>query len=245
MYKLKDNTLQYKTEIKRGFEALEPGNNGIIETKKLNEFTEAMNSGKKIPFLYNTINSLTEQKEGENEENISAKEYLSFIDGELSDIKSREGLKKIFSVFCEDPNGFSWTRFALIARDLGDNEMAQKLLKLIEQAKLYNKDLNFIEFCDIMNEEYKKQIKNINDSEDYEEKKSYKERKRKKKAAKREEEEDMGTISSGKYEETKDADGEKSNKRYHRRYRDSKNKNDNNENGNVNKVHSKYRKKHS
>jgi hypothetical protein len=54
----------------------------------------------------------------------------------------------------------------------------------------------------------------------------------------------MVTISSGKNEEIRNEDGEKSNKRYHRRYRDNKNKNDNNENGNGNKVYSKYRKKH-
>ena len=61
-----------------------------------------------------------------------------------------------------------------------------------------------------------------------------------------EEDEDMATISSGKNEEIRNEDGEKSNKRYHRRYRDNKNKNDNNENGNGNgnKVYSKYRKKH-
>lgn len=243
MYKLKDNSLQYKTEIKNGFEALEPGNNGIIETKKLKEFTNAMNSKKKNPFLYNTITSLNKQKEEEKEENISLQEYISFIDNELKDAKSREGLKKIFSVFCDDLNNFSWTKFALIAQELGDNEMAQKLLKLIEQAKLYNKDLNFFEFSEIMNEEYKKKMKNKNYNEDYEEKETYKE-KRKKKIVKKEEEEDMGTISSGKNEEIRDIDGEKSNKRYHRRYRDSKTKNENNENGNVNKIHSKYRKKH-
>ena len=44
MSKRKDNALQYKTAIRHGFESLEPGNNGKIETKKLEEFTKAMNS---------------------------------------------------------------------------------------------------------------------------------------------------------------------------------------------------------
>lgn len=245
MSKIKSNILQYKTEIRNGFEVIEPGNHGIIETKKLNEFTKAMNTKKKYPFIYNSINSLTAQKREENEDNIAVDEYISFFNDELSDSKTKEGQKKLFSVFCEDnPNSFSWTKFALTARDLGDNEMANKLLKLIEQSKVYIKDINFKEFASILNEDYKKEMRNRSDSEDYGEKESYKERKKKKKKV--EEDEDMVTISSGKNEEIRNDDGEKSNKRYHRRYRDNKTKGDNNENGNGNgnKVYSKYRKKH-
>lgn len=247
MSKIKNNILQIKTEIRNGFEAFEPGNNGRVETKKISDFNKAMNAKKKYPFIYNSINSLTAQKREENEDDISVDEYISFFDDELSDSKTKEGQKNLFSVFCDDnPNSFSWTKFALTARELGDNEMANKLLKLIEQSKVYIKDINFKEFASILNEDYKKEMRNRNDSEDYGEKESYKERKKKKKKV--EEDEDMVTISSGKNEEIRNEDGEKSSKRYHRRYRDSKNKNDNNENGNGNgngnKVYSKYRKKH-
>ena len=253
MSKLKDNSLQYKTEIKHGFEALEPGNNHIISTEKLNDFTKVMNSKKNNPFLYNTIKSLTTQKEEENEENISYEEYMSFIDDQLDDVESKDGLKKIFSVFCDsNQSNFSWTKLPLIVKELGDNEMANKLLKLIEQADLYNKDLNFKEFSEMMNTEYENEKNTKNDiSEDYEDIESYKQKKLK---YKKKEEYEEGTVSSknsykDKNEDNKksgeDNDGEKSNKRYHRRYRDNKTKNDNNENGSgTNKVHSKYRKKH-
>ena len=244
--KIKDNTLQYKTEIKNGFESLEPGNNGIIEINKLADFTTLMNAKKKSPFLYNTIKSLTQKKEDENEDIISYEEYLSFIDDQLSDTQSREGLKAIYSVFCdENKNNFSWTKFALIMKELGDNDTANKLLKLLEQSKLYTKDINFKEFSDMMNEEY------LNEKiKDYEIKETYKEKKKKYKKKEEEEEEEVGTISSKEKNDEKksgdDNDGEKSNKRYHRRYRDNKSKNDNKENGNESnsKAHLKYRKKH-
>ncbi len=252
MSKLKDNSLQYKTQIKHGFEALEPGNNLIIPTVKLNDFTKAMNSKKKYPFLYNTINSLTAQKEEENDDNVSFEEYMSFIDDQLDDIESKDGLKKIFSVFCDsNQSSFSWTKLPLIVKQLGDNEMSNKLMKLIDQAKLYNKDLNFKEFTEIMTTEYENDKNVKNDSEDYEDMESYKQKKRK---YKKKDEYEEGTVSSknsykDKKEDNKksgeDNDGEKSSKRYHRRYRDNKTKSDNNDNGNgINKVHSKYRKKH-
>jgi Ca2+-binding EF-hand superfamily protein len=253
MSKRKDNTLQYKKAILHGFESLEPGNNGIIETKKLDEFTKAMNSKQKYPFLYNTIKSLSAKKFDENDENLSVEEYLSFINEKLNDIETREGLKSIYSVFCdENKNNFSWTKLAVISKELGDDETANKLLKLLEQAKLYTKDLDFKEFCDIVREDYLMDININNDNEDYENKETYKKKKIKNKriVKKEEEEEERETISSKENKKSgDDNDGEKSNKRYHRRYRDNKNKNDNNENGNsngnsTNKIHSKYRKKH-
>ena len=257
MSKKKDNTLQYKTAIRHGFESLEPGNNGIIETKKLDAFIKAMNSKQKYPFLYNTIKSLSAKKLEEKDENLSVEEYLSFINEQLNDIDSREGLKSLFSVFCdENKNNFSWTKLAVISKELGDDEMANKLLKLLEQAKLFTRELNFKEFCDIVREDYLLDMNINNDDEDYENKETYKKKKnRNKKIVKKEEEEEeeRGTISSKENKKSvDDNDGEKSSKRYHRRYRDNKNKNDkndNNENGNsngnsTNKIHSKYRKKH-
>ena len=259
MSKKKDNTLQYKTAIRHGFESLEPGSNGVIETKKLDEFTKAMNSKQKYPFVYNTIKSLSAKKFDENDENLSVEEYISFINEQLNDIDSREGLKSIFSVFCdENKKNFSWTKLAVIAKELGDEETAKTLLKLLEQSKLFTKELDFKEFCDIIREDYLMDMNINNDDEDYENKETYKNKKNKNKNKRivkkeEEEEEERGTISSKENKKSgDDNDGEKSSKRYHRRYRDNKNKNDkndNNENGNsngnsTNKIHSKYRKKH-
>ena len=251
MIKTKNPLAQYKTEIKNGFEEVEPGNNKIIEFQKLSDYNKVMNSKKKFPFIDNTIKSLTAQKKLENDDTIAANEYISFLDAELNDIESPEGLRKIFSVFCDgNQNSFSWTKFPLIVKELGDDKMANKLLKLIEQANLYTKDINFKEFSEVMNteNENEKKYKNKYSSEDYEDMESYKQRKQKRK--KKVEEDEEGTISSknSKNEDDKkveeDNEWEKSSKRYHRRYRENKTKNDNNENGNsTNKIHSKYRKK--
>ena len=155
MSSFKDNTLQYKEEIKNNFESFDPNNRGIIETQKLNDFINSINSKKKNPFIYNSIKSLTALKEQENEEGISSEEYISFIDNKLNDDKSNEGLKNIFNVFCDDNTGnISWNTFPLIARELGNNEIADKLLKIIKQSKMYTKELNFKEFFELMNNEY-------------------------------------------------------------------------------------------
>ena len=244
----KGQSSPYKTEIEKAFNSYEPNNNGFISINQLNDYTKINNLKKKHPFIYESIKSITSQKSEEKNEHISTEEYLDFFDEQLNDINSKEGLKNIFNVLADgDDKNLSWNKLPIIAKELGDNNTANNLMKLIEQGKLYNKDINFDKFCDIMNDDNDedKNIKSLNVSDDSEEQIKNK----KNKINNKEESEDMGTITS-KNEDTKNSidnnDGEKSNKRYHRRYRDTKNKNENKDNGNNtnnNKIHTKYRKK--
>ena len=246
----KDKSSLYKNEIQNVFNSYEPDNNGFININQLNDYTKINNIKKKHPFIYDSIKSITSQKNEEKNDMISSEEYLDFFDEQLNDINSKEGLKNIFNVLADgDDKKLSWNKLPIIAKELGDNNMANNLLNLIEQGKLFNKDINFDEFCDIINgdSDDDKNIKSFNESDESEEKETIKNKKNK--SQNKEESEDMGTITS-KNEDTKNSmdnnDGEKSNKRYHRRYRDTKNKNENKDNGNNtnnNKMHTKYRKK--
>ena len=248
----KDKSSLYKNEIQNAFNSYEPDNNGFININQLNDYTKINNIKKKHPFIYDSIKSITSQKNEEKNDMISSEEYLDFFDEQLNDINSKEGLKNIFNVLADgDDKKLSWNKLPIIAKELGDNNMANNLLNLIEQGKLFNKDLNFDEFCDIINgdSDDDKNIKSFNESDESEEKETVKNKNKKNKSQNKEESEDMGTITS-KNEDTKNSmdnnDGEKSNKRYHRRYRDTKNKNENKDNGNNtnnNKMHTKYRKK--
>ena len=242
---------QYKEEIKKGFKSYSQDDNEIIETKQLNDINKIMNLNQKNPFLYNSIKNLVNKKSEENDEYITSKEYINNIDEQLNDINTKEGIEHIFNVFCDEKKeGFSWTKLVLTAKELGDDENAKNLLKLIEQAKLLNKEINFEEFNDIINEdndnEIKNNIKSLNESDEYEKNEKYKKIKIKEQKKDEEEEEEMKTLSS-KNEEMNQNENEKTKKRYHRRYRDTKNNYENNNNtNNVNsKIHTKYRKKNN
>jgi Ca2+-binding EF-hand superfamily protein len=235
MSKLNNKSSQYKTEIKNAFKSLNPDNNEIIEANQLNDCNKIMNFKQKNPFLYNSIKSLTSKKSEENDEYISSKEYISYIDNKLNDDN-----ENIFNIFCEgNKDGFSLTKLAKTAKELGDDVTANKMMKLIEQAKLFNKEITLDEFQDILNDDYDNDnnIKSSNESEDFEEKENSNLKLKK-------EEEDKKTISS-KNEDPKENEADKTNKRYHRRYRDTKNKSENNDkvnNNNKYKGQTKYRK---
>ena len=235
MSKLNNKSSQYKTEIKNAFKSLNPDNNEIIEANQLNDCNKIMNYKQKNPFLYNSIKSLTSKKSEENDEYISSKEYISYIDNKLNDDN-----ENIFNIFCEgNKDGFSLTKLAKTAKELGDDVTANKMMKLIEQAKLFNKEITLDEFQDILNDDYDNDnnIKSSDESEDFEEKENSNLKLKK-------EEEDKKTISS-KNEDPKENEADKTNKRYHRRYRDTKNKSENNDkvnNNNKYKGQTKYRK---
>ena len=233
MSKLNNKSSQYKTEIKNAFKSLNPDNNEIIEANQLNDCNKIMNYKQKNPFLYSSIKSLTSKKSEENDEYISSKEYISYIDNKLNDDN-----ENIFNIFCEgNKDSFSLTKLAKAAKELGDDNTANKIMKLIEQAKLFNKEITFDEFQDILNDGYDNNIKSSNESEDFEEKENSNLKLKK-------EEEDKKTISS-KNEDPKENEADKTNKRYHRRYRDTKNKSENNDkvnNNNKYKGQTKYRK---
>lgn len=262
MSALIDNSLQYKAEIKNNFESLAPKTNGIIEAQKLNEFINSINPKKKNQFIYNTIKSLTYIKNKENEEGISSEEYISFIDNQLNDDKSNQGLKNIFNVFCDENTGkISWSTFPLIAQELGDIEMATKLLNIIKQSRMYTKELNFKEFSVIMNnndfengKSYSKnnemsensensEMNNMNNLnineyiEDYEEIPTYKQRKMLKKQNK-ENESDITVSSKNSIQENDEVIVEE-------KYYNNTKKDDNNEdNDKSNKrYHRRYRSK--
>ena len=203
----KNKTEQYENEIKTNFKTYNDNKKDIIQAKKFNDLIYISKNNKKNQFMYDSIKSLIDLKKEENEENISPEEYISFIENQLNTDKNNNNLKNIFNVFCDsNTQKISWNTFPLIAKELGNEELADNLMNVIRQSKLYSKKINYEEFLDIMNSESdeekeeidiksnniddknNKNIKtdNINDEENfkindyienYEEKPTYKQRK--------------------------------------------------------------------
>jgi len=203
----KNKTEQYENEIKTNFKTYNDNKKDIIQAKKFNDLIYISKNNKKNQFMYDSIKSLIDLKQEEKEENISPEEYISFIENQLNTDKNNNNLKNIFNVFCDsNTQKISWNTFPLIAKELGNEELADNLMNVIRQSKLYSKKINYEEFLDIMNsesDEEKEEIDiksnniddknnknsktdNINDEENfkindyienYEEKPTYKQRK--------------------------------------------------------------------
>ena len=150
----KKKTEQYENEIKTNFKTYNDNKKDIIQAKKFNDLIYISKNNKKNQFMYDSIKSLIDLKKEENEENISPEEYISFIENQLNTDKNNNNLKNIFNVFCDSKTQkISWNTFPLIAKELGNEELADNLMNVIRQSKLYSKKINYEEFLDIMNSE--------------------------------------------------------------------------------------------
>ena len=161
---LKDETNEYKDEIKSSFKLYNDNKKDIIQTKQFNDFINIVDTkNKKNKFMNDSIKTLIASKQEEKDENISSDEYISYIENKLNNGKANNELKNIFNVFCDSQTEkISWNSFPLIAKELGNNELSNNLFNLIKQSKLYLKDINYEEFLDIMNAESDEEKENIN-----------------------------------------------------------------------------------
>ena len=164
MSSLKDETNEYKDEIKTSFKLYNDNKKDIIQTKQFNDFINIVDAkNKKNKFMNDSIKTLIASKQEEKDENISSDEYISYIENKLNNGKTNNELKNIFNVFCDSQTEkISWNSFPLIAKELGNNELSNNLFNLIKQSKLYLKDINYEEFLDIMNAESDEEKENIN-----------------------------------------------------------------------------------
>ena len=164
MSSLKDETNEYKDEIKSSFKLYNDNKKDIIQTKQFNDFINIVDTkNKKNKFMNDSIKTLIASKQEEKDENISSDEYISYIENKLNNGKANNELKNIFNVFCDSQTEkISWNSFPLIAKELGNNELSNNLFNLIKQSKLYLKDINYEEFLDIMNAESDEEKENIN-----------------------------------------------------------------------------------
>ena len=164
MSSLKDETNEYKDEIKSSFKLYNDNKKDIIKTKQFNDFINIVDTkNKKNKFMNDSIKTLIASKQEEKDENISSDEYISYIENKLNNGKANNELKNIFNVFCDSQTEkISWNSFPLIAKELGNNELSNNLFNLIKQSKLYLKDINYDEFLDIMNAESDEEKENIN-----------------------------------------------------------------------------------
>ena len=150
----KNKTEQYENEIKTNFKTYNDNKKDIIQAKKFNDLIYISKNNKKNQFMYDSIKSLIDLKQEEKEENISPEEYISFLENQLNTDKNNNNLKNIFNVFCDsNTQKISWNTFPLIAKELGNEELADNLMNVIRQSKLYSKKINYEEFLDIMNSE--------------------------------------------------------------------------------------------
>ena len=83
---------------------------------------------------------------------INFDDFVDAINDKLGDKESKEGIRRIFDLFIDDPNADTITLSSLkkISKELGENMNDKELKDMLEIASKNGVELTFEEFYDIM-----------------------------------------------------------------------------------------------
>ena len=83
---------------------------------------------------------------------INFDDFVDAINDKLEDKESKEGIRRIFDLFIDDPNADTITLRSLkkISKELGENMSDKELKDMLERASKNGVELTFEKFYDIM-----------------------------------------------------------------------------------------------
>ena len=138
-------------EIKQAFDLFDTNGTGKIDPKELKAAMQSLGFDSKNPTIFQLIADLDTPEAAKNG-GIDFDNFVEAINNKLGDKESKEGIRRIFDLFIDDPNSDTITLNALkkIARELGENITAEELKDMLERASSNGTELTFDEFYEIM-----------------------------------------------------------------------------------------------
>ena len=138
-------------EIRQAFELFDSSGEGKLDPKELISSMKALNFDKENPTMFNLISDL-DTMEAKKNGGITFDEYVTSINLKLRDSESKEGIRRIFDMFIDDPNSDTININSLrkVALELGENMSNDDLKDMLERTSSSGKEITFDEFYEIM-----------------------------------------------------------------------------------------------
>ena len=138
-------------EIRQAFELFDSSGEGKLDPKELISSMKALNYDKENPTMYNLLADL-ETFNSKKNERITFDEYVTAINAKLRDSESKEGVRRIFDMFIDDPNSDTININSLrkVALELGESMSNDDLKDMLERTSSSGKEITFDEFYEIM-----------------------------------------------------------------------------------------------
>ena len=138
-------------EIRQAFDLFDTNGTGKIDPKELKAAMQSLGFDTKNPTIFQLIAEL-DTPEAAKKGGIDFDTFVEAINNKLGDKETREGIRRIFDLFIDDPNSDTITLSSLrrIARELGEQMSNEELKDMLERASSNGTELSFDEFYDIM-----------------------------------------------------------------------------------------------
>jgi centrin-1 len=138
-------------EIRQAFDLFDTNGTGKIDPKELKAAMQSLGFDNKNPVIYQLIADL-DTPESTKKGGIDFDSFVNAINAKLGDRESKEGVRRIFELFIDDPHQKTITLSSLrrIAKELGEQMSSDELKDMLERASSNGTELTFEEFYDIM-----------------------------------------------------------------------------------------------
>ena len=138
-------------ELRQAFELFDSSGEGKLNPKELISSMKSLHFDTKNPTIFSLIADL-DTIEAKKNGGITFDEYVISINTKLHDKESKEGIRRIFDLFIDNPNNDTITMSALkkVALELGENMTDDDLKDVLERTSTSGNEITFDEFYDIM-----------------------------------------------------------------------------------------------
>lgn len=138
-------------EIRNAFQLFDTNNTGKISPTELKQAMQSLGFDTRNPTIYNMIAEL-ETNDAAKQGGVSFDTFLDAVNYKLGDKESREGIRRIFELFIDDPDTKTITINALkkVSKELGENMKPDELTEMLTRASKNGVEITFEEFYDIM-----------------------------------------------------------------------------------------------
>lgn len=138
-------------EIRQAFDLFDTNQTGKIDPKELKAAMQSLGFDTKNPTIFQMISEL-DTPESQKKGGIDFDTFVEAINNKLGDKETKDGIRRIFNLFIDDPQQETITLSSLrrIARELGEQMSNDELKDMLERASSNGTELTFDEFYDIM-----------------------------------------------------------------------------------------------
>lgn len=138
-------------EIRQAFDLFDTNQTGKIDPRELKAAMQSLGFDTKNPTIFQMIADL-DTNDAQRRGGIEFETFVDAINDKLGDKETREGIRRIFNLFIDDPSTDTITLTSLrrIAKELGEQMSSEELRDMLERASSNGTELTFEEFYEIM-----------------------------------------------------------------------------------------------
>lgn len=142
------------SELKEAFDLFDIFHTGKLDEKALKEAFEALGFDKSSYSIYKSIIKMNGNNKVKKQGGVDWETFRDTIKELVGDLESKEGLRKLFELFVDDPkeDKISAETIRRVANELHDDITYNEIVNVLKRSSQNGVDIDFIEFCKIMDD---------------------------------------------------------------------------------------------